>query len=224
MASLITPPSTVTAPAAAGTATATKGAALSSLTGNYNDFLKLLMTQLQHQDPTSPMDTNQFTSQLVQYSSVEQQINTNSSLTQLIQLTQGGEILQSSSLVGKPVTVASDHIALQDGKGAVHFDTATSQAVSVGVYSDAGVKLRDTALTSQPGHNTWAWDGKDSQGSVVPDGAYRVVATTSSGGAIQALPFTVSGTATGVQKSGDALKVQLGALNVDLSAVQSVTP
>jgi len=224
MASLITPPSTVTAPAVAGTATATKGAALSSLTGNYNDFLKLLMTQLQHQDPTSPMDTNQFTSQLVQYSSVEQQINTNSSLTQLIQLTQGGEILQSSSLVGKPVTVASDHIALQGGKGAVHFDTATSQAVSVGVYSDAGVKLRDTALTSQPGHNTWAWDGKDSQGSVVPDGAYRVVATTSSGGAIQALPFTVSGTATGVQKSGDALKVQLGALNVDLSAVQPVTP
>lgn len=224
MASLITAPSTITAPTATGTATATKGAALSSLTGNYNDFLKLLMTQLQNQDPTSPMDTNQFTSQLVQYSSVEQQINTNSSLTKLIQLTQGGEILQSSSLVGKPVSVTSDHIALQGGKGAVQFDTATSQPVSLGVYSDSGLKLRDATLTSQPGHNTWSWDGRDTQGSVVPDGAYRVVATTQSGGATQALPFTISGTATGVQKLGDALQVQLGALKVDLLAVQSVTP
>jgi len=222
MASLITAPSTITAPTTA--ATPIKAAALTSLTGNYNDFLKLLMTQLQHQDPTSPMDTTQFTSQLVQYSSVEQQINTNSSLTQLIQLTQGGEILQASSLVGKPVTVASDHIALQGGKGAVRFDTTTSQPVSLGVYSDAGVKLRDAAITSQPGHNTWSWDGKDSQGNAVADGAYRVVATTQSGGAVQALPFTVSGTATGVQKSGNALQVELGALKVDLSTVQSVTP
>ena len=54
------------------------------------------MTQLQHQDPTSPMDTNAFTSQLVQFSSVEQQINTNTSLTKLIEATQGGSVLQAS--------------------------------------------------------------------------------------------------------------------------------
>ena len=224
MASLLTTPSNVTAPTAASAAPTTKSVALSSLTGNYNDFLKLLMTQLQNQDPTSPMDTNQFTSQLVQYSSVEQQINTNASLTQLIQLTQGGEILQSSSLVGKPVTVASDHIALQGGKGTVQFDTATSQPVSIGVYTDAGVKLRDAAITSQPGHNSWSWDGKDSQGNAVPDGSYRTVATTQTGGATKDLPFTISGVATGVQKTGNALQVQLGALSVDLSAVQSLSP
>ena len=224
MASLLTTPSNVTAPTAASAAAAAKPAALSSLTSNYNDFLKLLMTQLQNQDPTSPMDTNQFTSQLVQYSSVEQQINTNASLTQLIQLTQGGEILQSSSLVGKPVTVASDHIALQGGKGTVQFDTAASQPVSIGVYSDSGVKLRDTTLTSQPGHNTWSWDGKDGQGSVVPDGSYRTVATTQLGGVTQDLPFTISGTATAVQKSGNTLQIQLGALSVDLSKVQSLAP
>ena len=64
------------------------GLALTALSGNFGDFLKLLMTQLQHQDPTSPLDTNQFTSELVQFSAVEQQINTNTSLTKLIQLTQ----------------------------------------------------------------------------------------------------------------------------------------
>ena len=77
----------------------------------------MLMTQLQNQDPTSPMDTNQFTSELVQFSSVEQQINTNTSLTQLIQLTQGGEVMQASAMTGKQVTASSDHVPLQNGTG-----------------------------------------------------------------------------------------------------------
>ncbi len=225
MTSLLSTPANIAAPsAAAGAATAVQGSAQGKLTNNYNDFLKLLMTQLKNQDPTSPMDTNQFTSQLVQYSSVEQQIATNTSLTQLIQLTQGGEVLQSSSLVGKPVTVTSDRIALQNGKGALQFDTPTAQSVSIGVYSDAGVKLRDAVISSQPGHNAWSWDGKDSQGSVVPDGAYRAIVSGQSGGVAQELPFTVSGTATGVQKTGNALQVELGALKVELSAVQSLAP
>lgn len=218
-------PTTVTTPAAAtGTAAAAKDGGQASLTKNYNDFLKLLMVQLQNQDPTSPMDTNQFTSQLVQYSSVEQQIATNTSLTQLIQLTQGGEVLQASSLVGKPVTVTSDRIALQGGKGGVQFDAPSAGPVSIGVYSDSGVKLHEAVVDSQAGRNAWTWDGRDSQGDAVPDGAYRTIVSGQTGGTAQSLPFTVSGTATGVQKSGNALQVQLGALKVDLSAVQSLAP
>ena len=73
--------------AAAGSATTSASAAanatnpLVALSSNFNDFLQMLMTQLQNQDPTSPMDTNEFTSELVQFSGVEQQINTNASLT-----------------------------------------------------------------------------------------------------------------------------------------------
>ncbi len=72
---------------AASAAAAAGGTAIKALSGNLTDFLGLLMTQLKNQDPTSPLDTNQFTSQLVQFSSVEQQINQNSSLTKLIELT-----------------------------------------------------------------------------------------------------------------------------------------
>ncbi len=228
--SLLTTPSSITAPtvtagsATPAAATSATGSAQKSLTSNYNDFLKLLMTQLQNQDPTSPMDTNQFTSQLVQYSSVEQQIATNTSLTQLIQLTQGGEVLQASSLVGKPVTVTSDHIALQGGKGAVQFNTTSAEPVSIGIYSDAGTKLRDAVVSSQPGQNTWSWDGTDNQGNTVADGSYRTVVQGQTGDTAQDLPFTVSGTATGVQKSGNTLQVALGALKVDMSAVQSLVP
>src|SRR6201747_1248722 len=79
--------------------------ALGSLNNNFSTFLTLLTTQMKNQDPSSPMDSNQFTTELVQFSSVEQQINTNSSLTQLIQLTQASQIEQSSSMIGKPITV-----------------------------------------------------------------------------------------------------------------------
>jgi flagellar basal-body rod modification protein FlgD len=88
---------------AANSATTASGAAtpasdpLGALSGNLNNFLSLLMTQLKNQDPTSPLDTNAFTSELVQFSSVEQQVKTNTSLTQLIQLTQAGEVMQSSA-------------------------------------------------------------------------------------------------------------------------------
>ena len=214
--------------AAGGTtaAAAAKGGALSSLSNNFSNFLSLLMTQLKNQDPTSPLDTNQFTSQLVQFTSVEQQINTNASLTKLIELTQGGEMLQSSALVGKSVQVTSDQIVLQDGRGAVQFAATGSQPVNIGIYSESGVKLRDEVVASQPGRNEWSWDGKDAQGAAVPDGAYRIFMTTQpgAGGAAQEVPFTVGGIATGVQKGGKGLQVQMGVLEVDLSAVKSVSP
>ena len=78
--------------AAASTA-ATGTNALTTLSNNFNDFLSLLTTQLKNQDPSTPMDSNTFTSELVQFSSVEQQITTNSSLTSLIQATQGSEVI-----------------------------------------------------------------------------------------------------------------------------------
>ncbi len=121
----------------------TGSAALNSLSANFGDFLKLLMTQLQNQDPTSPLDTNQFTSELVQFSSVEQQINTNTSLTQLIQLTQAGEVMQASDMTGKTVTVSSDHVPLQNGKGTVQFTAPAAEQVAIAIYSDTGAKLSD---------------------------------------------------------------------------------
>ena len=122
------------------------------------------------------------------------------------------------------MTVTSDHIPLQDGKGAVQFNTTSAEPVSIGIYSDSGAKLRDATVTSQPGQNTWSWDGTDNQGNTVADGSYRLVVQGQVGGAAQDLPFTVNGTATGVQKSGNTLQVELGALKVDLSAVQSLAP
>src|SRR3984957_2530117 len=216
-------PNTTAGAASGSTAAAASGTtALSSLSGNFTDFLKMLMTQLQNQDPTSPMDTNAFTTELVQFSSVEQQINTNTSLTSLIQLTQAGEVMQGSNMTGKQVTVTSDHLALQNGKGTIQFTTSTAQPVAIAIYNDSGTKLQDATLTSVKGTNTWTWDGSNASGATMPDGAYKVaVAAADSSGTVSALPFSVVGTATGVQSLSTGMQLQMGALSVDFSKVQS---
>lgn len=210
---------TTTTPATTPASSATSDVAGKSLAGNFNDFLKLLMTQLQNQDPTSPMDTNAFTSQLVQYASVEQQINANSNLTKLIQATQSNTLLQSSSLVGKQVDVSSDHLALQSGSAALHFDTAKPETVNIGVYSDSGTKLLQTTVRTQAGANDWTWDGRDSEGNQLPDGSYKVAVVDPAGAAIST---TVTGRVTGMQRSSDAVTVSLGSLQADVGAIQSV--
>jgi len=209
--------------AAAGTATDTGNAALSSLSGNFGDFLSMLMTQLQNQDPTSPMDSNAFTSELVQFSSVEQQINTNTSLTQLIQLTQAGEVMQSSAMLGHAVTVTSPNLVLQNGAGTVNFTAPAAEPVAISISNGSGVQVASATMTSAQGPNTWSWNGASTAGGTLPDGIYAVTVTgTNTGGATAALPFTVTGTATGVQNAASGLELELGALAVPFSAVTAV--
>jgi flagellar basal-body rod modification protein FlgD len=208
---------------ASSSASQSSNNALSSLSSNFGDFLKLLMTQLQNQDPSSPLDTNQFTSELVQFSSVEQQINTNTSLTQLIQLTQAGEVMQGSSMTGKRVTVSSDHVPLQNGQGTIQFTAPAAEPVDIAIYNDSGAKLSDSMLMASKGSNTWTWNGTTSSGSTVPDGSYKVAVTgANADGTTSALTFSGIGTATGVQSQSNGMQLQLGALSVDFSKVQAV--
>jgi flagellar basal-body rod modification protein FlgD len=211
------------APASSTAPPSSSTSALSSLSSNFGDFLNLLMTQLQNQDPTSPLDSNPFTSELVQFSSVEQQINTNTSLTQLIQLTQGGEVMQASAMTGKQVTVQSTQVPLQSGQGTINFTAPGVEPVAIAIYNSSGAQLYDAAVTSVTGQNTFTWNGKDSAGNTVPDGAYNVaVIGANSDGSTTALPFTVTGTATGVLSNSTGMQLELGALDVNFSAVQSV--
>jgi flagellar basal-body rod modification protein FlgD len=198
--------------------------ALGSLSSNFNDFLQMLMTQLQNQDPTSPMDTNEFTSELVEFSGVEQQINTNTSLTQLIQLTQAGEVMQASAMTGKQVTVSSDQIPLQNSHGTVQFTTATAEPVDIQIFDSNGNKLSDNMMMSTAGTNTWTWNGTNSSGATEPDGSYKVaVVAANAAGATSAVTTSVIGTATGVQTESDGtIDLELGALTVPFTQVQSV--
>jgi flagellar basal-body rod modification protein FlgD len=214
------------APAGAAAPTTASGASansLASLASNFQDFLSMLMTQLKNQDPTSPMDTNQFTTELVQFASVQQQINTNASMTQLIQLGQSAQVLQSASIVGHQVALNSNSIVLQNGAGGINFTAPAAGPVAIGIYGSNGAQLYSTVVDAVQGSNSWAWNGQASDGTQLPDGSYSVqVGAGGSGGAATSVPFTVSGTVTGVSQSGSSLMLQLGSTSLPFSDLASL--
>jgi flagellar basal-body rod modification protein FlgD len=215
-------------PASASISTSSAGpngqTALTALSSNFGDFLNMLMTQLKNQDPSSPLDSNQFTQELVSFSGVEQQINTNNSLTQLIQLTQAGELMQGSSLMGKQVMVQSDQIPLQDGRGSIQFTAPSAEPAAIAIADASGKVVRTAALSAQAGVNTWNWDGKGDSGAMLPDGAYHIsVYGADTGGGAAALPFVVTGIVTGTHSAaGNGMQLQLGALDVGFGTIQSL--
>ncbi len=199
-------------------------AALQQLGGNFNQFLNLLLTQLQNQDPTQPLDTNSFTTELVQFTGVQQEVATNSNLSQLISLQQTTQTLQASGLVGHQATVSANQLSLQNGSAQVQFTASAGQPVAIAVVSPLGVPLRTVVLNASQGTNNWVWNGQTDQGVQMPDGAYRVSVQAASGnGVATALPFSVVGTATGVATANGTTTLDLGALSVPLSAVESIS-
>ena len=218
-----TPAASSTSSSTSTTSTATTSNALTSLSNNFNDFLSLLTTQLQNQDPTSPLDTSQFTTELVEFTGVEQQINTNASLTSLIQATQGTEVIQATAIDGKPVVVTSPDLSLQNGAASINYTAPAAQTVTVTVTNSSGTVVKTDQVQATSGSNSWSWDGTNSAGVQQPDGSYAVtVAGSSASGVGTTLPFTVNGTATGVTNTNGTVNLQLGAVSVGFSDVVSV--
>ncbi len=212
------------AAAPSGGASTTSANALQTLGSNFNQFLSLLTTQLKNQDPTSPMDTNQFTQELVAFTGVQQSVATNTNLSQLIQLQQGSEVLQSTQVVGHTVTTSASQLALQNGAGELTFQTQGAEPVQIAIANSAGQIVRDVNLTSQSGNNTWHWDGLDNAGNKLPDGAYGAAVETASGNAKPtSVPFSVVGTATGLINTASGLQLEMGSVSVPLAKVQSIS-
>ena len=205
------------------TGTSASGSVLAQLGANFNQFLQLLLTQVQNQDPTAPTDTTSFTTELVQFTGVQEQVNTNTSLGQLIGLQQSAQVLQGSSLVGDQATVSASQITLQGGSGQLTFTGTAGEPVAISIVNASGAPIRDATLTADAGTNSWSWDGTDNSGNKMPDGAYNVaVETASTNGNATPVPFSVVGTATGISTSGTTTQLDLGALSVNLSALQAV--
>lgn len=157
------------------------------LTGNFDTFLTLLTTQLQNQDPLAPMDSNQFTQQLVQFSSVEQQIHTNKNLESLLSLTKARAASDAVNYLGKQVTLSGGKGALINGEAKWTYgleEDAKSSTISILDRNGRAVRTLDGALKA--GVNNVEWDGKDNIGNQMPDGEYhlRIQAVAENGDAV----------------------------------------
>jgi flagellar basal-body rod modification protein FlgD len=186
-------------------------------------FLKLLTTQLQNQDPMSPMDAQQLTAQLAQMSAVEQQIAANKNLESLISLQQSSQLLDATPLVGMWVEVESNQLPLQDGEATLRLP-AGSGTVTVTIANASGEVLRQEEVQLGATEQYWHWNGKSGD-TQMPDGAYFVSVTSANAADGAApVPFGVVGQVTGVSRDTDGVLMSFGKLEVDLSMLSRVVP
>lgn len=105
----------------------------------------------------------------------------------------------------------------------MNFTGPAKEAVAIAIYNSAEQHIRDASLTAQTGQNSRTWNGTDSSGNRVPNGAYRIaVAGADSSGNTAALPFTVTGPASGVTSSGSSVSLELGGLSVPSTSITNV--
>jgi flagellar basal-body rod modification protein FlgD len=161
-----------------GSSSSLNGTAGATLAGNFQTFLTLLTTQLKNQDPLTPLDTNQFTQQLVQFASVEQQLKTNDQLTTLVSLQQTAQSTQALTFVGKTAAVDGSTAALSKGQATWKLSTPTNSNVSISIANSTGQTVFTGTVPVSAGDNQpFAWNGKGSDGTQQPDGKYKLTAT-----------------------------------------------
>lgn len=209
---------------AASTANSASAGAAAQLTANFDTFLKLLTTQLRHQDPLQPLDTEKFTSQLVQFASVEQSIRANSHLETLIALQAAGERSSALSLVGRTVSVAADK-AMHSGAGAGWTYTlpGEAQSVTVTVVDSLGRVAATLNSDTGAGAHSASWNGETDKGETAPSGVYRLIVTAKdAAGLNMEASISTDLRIDAVAFEGGATKLETVAGLVDIAAVRRV--
>jgi len=157
-------------------ATSSAGKSGATLANNFDDFLTLLTTQLQHQDPTSPMDSNQFTQQLVSFAGVEQQINSNKNLEKLNSLMQVNNVANSSNYLGNQALINGNK-GDTDGTGGIKWkyqNTAAAADLTLEVRDARGNLVYSEAGKTGVGLHDFNWDGLENDGTMAPAGNYSL--------------------------------------------------
>jgi flagellar basal-body rod modification protein FlgD len=183
---MTTPAVNVASPVVSGTTTLPASSSSSSsgssanttIAGNFQTFLTLLTTQLQNQNPLDPLDTNQFTQQLVQFAGVEQQLKANEQLTTLVSLQQTAQSTQALGFVGKTAIVDGNTAALTNGAAVWDLSVPTSSNLNISITNSTGQTVFSGTYAVNAGENqAFGWDGKGSDGTQWPDGKYTLTAT-----------------------------------------------
>ena len=195
-----------------------------TLAGNFQTFLTLLTTQLQNQNPLDPLDTNQFTQQLVQFASVEQQLKTNDQLTTLVSLQQTAQSTQALTFVGKTAVVDGSTATMSNASASWNIGVPTNSNVSVSIASSTGQNVFTGSYAVNAGSNqAFTWNGKGTDGTQWPDGKYTLTATAADSAGN---PVVVSTQVQGVVDSVDLTQspplLSIGGQNYTVNQVKSI--
>ena len=208
------------------TASAASTASTSTSTMGQDAFLQLLVTELQHQDPTSAQDPNTMITQMAQFSSLEAQTNTNTLLTSMQGQVSAMYQAQSSSLIGTDVKVTNTSLNLSGGTASIGISMPSAAAkVSLTIQNAAG----QTVATLNPGalaagDQVVTWNGKATNGNQLADGTYTVnIAATDASGNSVAATTTANATVTAVNFVNGTIMVTAGGQQYPLSAISEIS-
>ena len=198
-----------------------------NLNTSYSTFLTLLTTQLQNQDPTSPLDTNAFTQQLVAMTGVQQQLLSNELLQTLVNQSGGaGGVSQAVGLIGKSVHATGDTTTLSGGQAAWSYDLPSNAASATLTVTNAAGKAvwSGPASSLSQGDHDFTWNGQDSSGNQLPDGdSYKLsIAATDNAGQAVAATTEVRGVVGSVETVNGAAVLNIGKSQVPFTSVTEV--
>jgi flagellar basal-body rod modification protein FlgD len=190
-----------------------------------DDFLKLLLAQLTHQDPLNPADAAEFSSQLAQFSSLEQLNNINDNLTSLQESQDSSNTFQALDIIGKEIEADGDTLSLGDtGASAGSFTIARDADCAVVISDTSGKIIKTIDMGSlAAGDHTFKWDGTNQKANKSDNGLYnfKIIAQDSSGSSVTATT-KISGLVDRVNLDGDEPVLYVGSLSIPLSEVSDI--
>jgi flagellar basal-body rod modification protein FlgD len=216
---------TPTVASATNPAATTSTSSSQTLADNFTAFLQLLTTQLRNQSPLDPLDTNQFTQQLVQFAQVEQQLKSNTQLETLVNIAQNSDKTAAIAFVGQRVVIDGATARLDAGGATWAFAVDKPASADVTITDKNGQVAYTGSFTVEPGTQVFTWDGKGNDSSQWPVGDYTisVVAKDASGQSV-----AISTEVQGVVEGADLTKVppvlQMGGLTFTIDKIKRILP
>ena len=147
------------------------------IASNFTTFLQLLTTQLKNQNPLDPLDTNQFTQQLVEFAQVEQQMKSNDQLSSLVSLEKSAQATTALAYVGATVVVDGSTAQLTNSTANWSLNVSKPSTATVAIKDSTGQNVYTGTVAVNPGTQNFTWNGRGNDGRVWPDGAYTLTAT-----------------------------------------------
>lgn len=204
--------------------TTAAGGAKAKLNEDLNQFLNLLVTQLKNQDPLDPMDANEFTSQLVQFASVEQQIYQNANLEKLLLVTQTSQVAGMTDFIGNTIEASGSSFYLENGAAEItyQFDTKPRSA-TISIINSSGLTIYSADAVLETDKQSFTWDGKNKSGTDQPDGSYvAIVSATDGEGNIMDVAQSVFGRVTGAGAKDGVVSLYMNDVITPLDTVLAV--
>ena len=220
-----TPVTSAPAPATNTGSSSSSSSSSSSTTGladNFQTFLTLLTTQLQNQNPLDPLDTNQFTAQLVQFAQVEQQLKANDQLSSLVALQKTAQSTQALSFVGQTISVDGSTAAF-NGSSTWNFNAAADANAVVTISAPNGQTAFTGSYSLKAGPASFVWDGVGNDGTQWPAGNYKLSVTAKdTSGKDVAVTTEVQGVVDSVDMTSSPALLSMGGNNYTIDQIKRV--